>query len=601
MRWKARRRAAIACALMALIFTGFSARLIYLQVTKHDEYTTLAAQKHSIRLTVPARRGMIMDRNNEVLAANIPVRKVVVDSSLIKNIDALAALASPVLNIPEKELVDIFTKEKEKNTENERLGRYKVLLPELSEEKAMALQKAMEAQSQRGLFFLPNTTRTYPNGTLASHALGYLARKNPTDENIVGVEGVERSMENYLHGEDGYRHIERDRTGREIVIYRGQEQAPKQGLNVQLTIDMGLQAILESELDSAFRELKPEGACGIIVNPKTGEILAMANRPTFDLNDINSAKHEEMRNRTITDMVEPGSTFKIVVSSAALTEKVVNSKTEIYCEDGHFSYGNRILRDHHGYGNMTVEQILMKSSNIGSAKMGLMLGEERFYKYVRLYGFGDRTGVDLPGEIGGLVHPPSRWDKLTITRMPMGQSVAVTPLQIVMGMSVIANGGKLMRPHIVRSVTDEDNNEVLHLDPEVVREVVPEDVAKFVRNALTGVVSKEGTAILAHVDGFTVGGKTGTAQKVNPRGGYYENRYVCSFVGFMPAEDPQFVCLIMIDDAKLPSNLNYGGLVAAPIFSRVAEKTARRLNLTPSSTEGALPVAMGKVEPEEER
>lgn len=602
MRWKARRRAAVACALMALIFTGFSARLIYLQVTKHDEYTTLAAQKHSIRLTVPARRGMIMDRNNEVLAANIPVRKVVVDSSLIKNADELAALASPVLNIPEKELTDIFAKEKAKNTENERQGRYKVLLPELSEEKSLALQKAMEAQNQRGLFFLPNTTRTYPNGTLASHVLGYLARKNPTDDNIVGVEGVERSMENYLHGQDGYRHIERDRTGREIVIYRGQEQAPKQGLNVQLTIDMGLQAILEAELDSAYRELKPEGACGIILNPKTGEILAMANRPTFDLNDINSAKHEEMRNRTVTDMVEPGSTFKIVVSSAALTEKVVNSKSEIYCEGGRFSYGNRILRDHHGYGNMTVEQILMKSSNIGSAKLGLMLGEERFYKYVRMYGFGDRTGVDLPGEIGGLVHPPSRWDKLTITRMPMGQSVAVTPLQIVMGMSVIANGGKLMRPHIVRSVTDEDNNEVLHLDPEVVREVVPEDVAKFVRNALTGVVSKEGTAILASVPGFTVGGKTGTAQKVNPRGGYYENRYVSSFVGFMPAEDPQFVCLIMIDDAKLPSNLNYGGLVAAPIFSRVAEKTARRLGLTPSTTaEGALPVAMGKVEPEEER
>ncbi len=570
---------------MGIVFTGFSARLIDLQVTKHDEYTTLAAQKHSIRLTVPAHRGMILDRNGELLAANIPVRKVVVDGSHIKNPEALATLAAPYLDIPKAALF------KELQTRS----KYKVLLPDLAEEKAIALQRAMEEKSLRGIYFHQNTTRTYPNGPLLSHVLGFLARKNPNDENVVGVEGIERSMEGYLRGIDGFRHIERDRTGREIVIYRGQEEAPRHGMNVQLTIDMGLQAILEAELDNAFRELKPETATAIIADPKTGEILAMTSRPTFDLNQINAAKHEEMKNRAIFDMVEPGSTFKIVVASAALNERVVNEKTLIYCENGAFSYAGRILRDHHGYGQMTVHDILMKSSNIGSAKMALMMGDDKFYEYVRRFGFGERTGVALPGEIPGLVHPPSRWDRLTITRMPMGQSVAVTPLQLVMGMSVIANGGKLMRPQIIKSIKDSEGQEILSMKPEVVREVIPPETARFVSDALTEVVSERGTAALARVSGFTVAGKTGTAQKVDLKGGYAPGKYVVSFVGYIPAEDPRFVCLILIDDAKLSSGLNYGGLVAAPIFSRVAEKAARYLDLVPvPSAAGSVPVALGQ-------
>jgi cell division protein FtsI (penicillin-binding protein 3)/stage V sporulation protein D (sporulation-specific penicillin-binding protein) len=575
----------MACGLMGIVFTGFSARLIQLQVSKHEEYTALAAQKHSIRLAVPAHRGMILDRNGEILAANIPVRKVVVDGSHVKNPEALATLAGSFLGIPKATFV------KELQTRS----KYKVLLPDLEEEKALALQRAMEEKSLRGIYFHQNTTRTYPNGPLLSHVLGFLARKDPNDENVVGVEGIERSMENYLRGIDGFRHIERDRTGREIMVYRGQEQAPRHGMNVQLTIDMGMQAILEAELDNAFRELKPDNATGVIVDPKTGEILAMTSRPTFDLNQINSAKHEEMKNRAIFDMVEPGSTFKIVVASGALTERVVTQKTLIYCENGAFSYGGRILRDHHGYGQMNVHDILMKSSNIGSAKMALMMGDQKFYEYVRRFGFGERTGVALPGEIPGLVHPPARWDRLTITRMPMGQSVAVTPLQMAMGMSVIANGGKLMRPQIVKSIQDKDGHEVLSMKPEVVREVIPPETARFVGGALTEVVSERGTAALARVSGFTVAGKTGTAQKVDSKGGYAAGKYVVSFIGYIPAEDPRFVCLILIDDAKLSSGLNYGGLVAAPIFSRVAEKAARYLDLVPApDATASLPVALGQ-------
>jgi cell division protein FtsI (penicillin-binding protein 3) len=575
----------IASGVVGIIFTGFSARLIELQVVKHEEYTQLAAQKHSIRLTVPAHRGMILDRNGEILAANIPVRKVVVDGSHVKKPGALATLAAPYLGIPRETLLaELRTRSK-----------YKVLLPELDEEKAMALQRAMDEKTLRGLYFHQNTTRTYPNGPLLSHVLGFLGRKDPKDEFVVGVEGIERSMEDYLKGIDGFRHIERDRTGREIVIYRGQEQAPRHGMNVQLTIDMNLQAILEAELDNAFRELKPDNATGIIVDPNTGEILAMTSRPSFNLNQIDSAKPEEMKNRAIFDMVEPGSTFKIVVASAALTERVVSQKSIIYCENGAFSYGGRILRDHHGYGQMSVHDILMKSSNIGSAKMALMLGDEKFYEYVRRFGFGERSGIALPGEIPGLVHPPSRWDRLTITRMPMGQAVAVTPLQMAMGMSVIANGGKLMRPQIIKSIQDPDGQEIVSIKPEVIREVIPTSTAKFVSAALTEVVSERGTAALARVSGFSVAGKTGTAQKVDPKGGYAAGQYIVSFVGYIPAEEPRFVCLIIVDNAKLTSGLNYGGLVAAPIFSRVAEKAARYLDLVPApAATAALPVALGQ-------
>jgi cell division protein FtsI/penicillin-binding protein 2 len=575
----------IASGVVGIIFTGFSARLIELQVVKHLEYTKLAAQKHSIRLTVPAHRGMILDRNGEILAANIPVRKVVIDGSHVKKPGALATLAAPYLGVPRETLLaELRTRSK-----------YKVLLPELDEEKAMTLQRAMDEKSLRGLYFHQNTTRTYPNGPLLSHVLGFLGRKDPNDEFLVGVEGIERSMEEYLKGIDGFRHIERDRTGREIVIYRGQEQVPRHGMNVQLTIDMNLQAILETELDNAFRELKPDNATGIIVDPNTGEILAMTSRPSFNVNQIDQAKPPEMKNRAIFDMVEPGSTFKIVVASAALTERVVSQKSIIYCENGSFSYGGRILRDHHGYGQMSVHDILMKSSNIGSAKMALMLGDEKFYEYVRRFGFGERTGIALPGEIPGLVHPPSRWDRLTITRMPMGQAVAVTPLQLAMGMSVIANGGKLMRPQIIKSIQDRDGQEILSTKPEVVREVIPAATAKFVSTALTEVVSERGTAALARVSGFSVAGKTGTAQKVDPRGGYAAGEYIVSFVGYIPAEQPRFLCLIIVDDAKLTSGLNYGGLVAAPIFSRVAEKAARYLDLVPAPTATAtLPVALGQ-------
>jgi cell division protein FtsI/penicillin-binding protein 2 len=434
----------------------------------------------------------------------------------------------------------------------------------------------MQKQKLRGIFSEQDAVRIYPNGEVLGHVLGFLNHEGK------GVQGVELSMESQLAGKDGYRFIERDRTGREIVLYRGIEEEPEHGKNVRLTIDMGLQSIVEEELDAAYKDLKPETANAVLVDPKTGAILAMACRPCFNPNEPGKAQPEQMKNRAIIDMVEPGSTFKIVVASGALNEGKVDEKSTIFCENGRFAYGGRILKDHHGYGNMDVHEILVKSSNIGSAKLALMMGGDKFYEYVRRFGFGERLGIELPGEIPGLVHPPARWDKLTITRMPMGHAVAVTPLQITMAMAVIANGGDLMAPRIVQSVETEDGEITMKKNPIGMREVIPEKTARFVGEALVGVTEPGGTAAFARVNGFQVAGKTGTAQKVSPAGGYAAGKYVVSFVGFMPAEDPRFVLLVMLDDAKIAPNLNYGGLVAAPVFSRIAERVARQLDLAPT-------------------
>jgi cell division protein FtsI/penicillin-binding protein 2 len=566
MKFTANTRIGIACGIAASIFTIFSARLIHLHVAKHDEYSRLAAQKHLTRQVIHAKRGMILDRNGEILATNLPVRTVFADASRMKKPEALAALVASHLGLDKKEVFEKFSTGK----------KYIVLKREVPEETAVALWNDMQKQKLRGIFSEQDAVRIYPNGEVLGHVLGFLNHEGKA------VQGVELSMESQLAGKDGYRFIERDRTGREIVLYRGIEEEPEHGKNVRLTIDMGLQSIVEEELDAAYKDLKPETANAVLVDPKTGAILAMACRPCFNPNEPGKAQPEQMKNRAIIDMVEPGSTFKIVVASGALNEGKVDEKSTIFCENGRFAYGGRILKDHHGYGNMDVHEILVKSSNIGSAKLALMMGGDKFYEYVRRFGFGERLGIELPGEIPGLVHPPARWDKLTITRMPMGHSIAVTPLQITMGMSVIANGGHLMAPRIVQSVEKENGEIAMKKEPIVMREVVPAKTARFVAEALIGVTQPGGTAAFARVNGFQVAGKTGTAQKVSPHGGYAAGKYVVSFVGFMPAEDPKFVLLVMVDDAKIASNLNYGGLVAAPIFSRIAERAARHLDLTPT-------------------
>lgn len=571
----ARVRAMCVCFGLAACFTTFSYRLVRLQVCEHDGYSELAAEKHVNKQVIYARRGTIQDVNQEMLADNEPIQTVIADGKLIADTHADPAALAEILAEP----LQMDAGELAKKLDTDR--RYVIIKKRVTEAQANVISKRLAVRSLRGIFFEPDATRIYPNGKMLCHVIGFM------NSDHKGVQGIESTMDDYLRGHDGFRYTERDRTGKEIVPYRGQERGSRDGCNVRLTVDMAIQNIVENELDSACAQFKPQMATVIIMRPNTGEILAMANRPNFDLNEVGDGEPAQMKNCAILNMVEPGSTFKIVTAAAALNEKVVNPESMVFCENGKFMFCGKPLHDHHAYGDLSVNDILMKSSNIGAAKLALKLGDQRFYEYIRRFGFGERTGVNLPGEISGIIHPPHKWAKIDISRIAMGQSVAVTPLQAVTAMSAIANGGHLMMPQIIHEVVDDQGTGIVTYPPVEIRRVISDETSKEVRDALKNVVSEHGTAVLAKVSGFQVAGKTGTAQKIDPKGGYMQGKYIVSFLGFLPADNPEFVCLVLLDDARTTSEQNYGGLVAAPIFSRIAEKTARYLNLRPQLEESS--------------
>src|SRR6266699_490011 len=565
MNPSSRIRCALVCAAFVGLFSIFSFRLIYLQAIKHDEYAELAAKKNVNMQVIHAERGMILDANNEVLAHNIPVETVVADATLLSDVQATVDLLNAELEIPSQELAEKLNSDR----------RYIVIKREVPAARANALREKLRAGNLRGIYFEHDATRIYPNGSMLCHVIGF------TDFDHHGIQGVEASMDEYLHGQDGYRFIEHNRAGQEIVPYRGQERAPRDGYQIHLTVDLGLQNIVENEIDAAMQQYSPQKATIILMRPQTGEILAMANRPHFDLNLRSEAKAEQMKNRAIIDMMEPGSTFKIVAAAAVLNERKLRPDSSIFCENGLWNFGGAALHDHRAFGYLSVRDVLIKSSNIGAAKLALSIGEQRFYEYIRRFGFGERTGIELPGEINGLIRPPQSWSRISITRIPMGHEIGVTPLQMTVAMATIANGGKLITPLIVKSITT-DGKTVSSLSAMMLRQVISPETAREIGEALRGVVSDRGTAAAAAVPGFTIAGKTGTAQKVDPKGGYEHGKYVVSFAGYLPADHPEFVGLVVLDDAHTSKpELNYGGLIAGPIFSRVAEKAARYLDLEP--------------------
>jgi cell division protein FtsI/penicillin-binding protein 2 len=360
------------------------------------------------------------------------------------------------------------------------------------------------------------------------------------------------------------------------VALREQNVEPEDGLNVVLTIDSVIQHIVETALAAAMEQHAPISISGIVARPRTGEILALATLPNYDPNEYNHFPFEALRNRVISDMAEPGSTFKIVVVSAGLNEGVVRLSDSFDCEHGLWFYAGRRLRDHEPYGVLTVEQIITKSSNIGAAKIGLKLGEERLYEYIRNYGFGQNTGIPLEGEIRGLVHPVKNWSKVSIAQIPMGQGIAVTRLQMMMAMCALANKGLLMRPMLVNRLEDRDRNLVVQYSPQRVRQVVSESAAQLMVQALKTVVSPDGTAAKAALEHYKVAGKTGTAQKVE--NGVYVNKYFSSFIGFFPADQPEVCISVSMDE---PKQGHYGGQVAAPAFKQIAEAVANYLNIRP--------------------
>lgn len=599
------RRTLLLLAFLGAAFAGLGYRLVDLQVLRHEELTAKAEQNTLREFWQAPRRGDILDANGNILATSVPVKTICADPSLIGNFQPVVARAiAPLLKLNEAEVAQRLTPRLARNEKGEVVTnglRYVRLARQVSEDTWRAVNAAMTnlnlgldekqlTRTQRGfvrnlreraIFTEPEQMRVYPNGALAAQVIGFSA----TEENkisgrlttqIVGRDGAELSLQKPLSGVAGWKVTETDRARRELVTLRDEDVHPRDGLNAVLTIDSAVQHIVETTLADAMEKHSPKSITGIVMRPKTGEILAMASLPSYDPNQSRTIT-PETRNRVITDVVEPGSTFKIVVVSGALNNGLTSLGEMWNCENGHFAFGGRVLHDHESYSSLTTKGIITKSSNIGAAKIGIRLGEQTLYDYMRDYGFGQRLGIPLPGEARGLLYPVKQWSKVSIAQIPMGHGVAVTRLQMLYAMAAIANQGWLMRPMIVKQLQERDGSVVQRYAPERIRQVVSEKAAQEMIEALKTVPTKDGTAPDAAMKNYVVAGKTGTAQKAE-NGAYVHGKYISSFIGFFPADNPELCISIVMDE---PKEGYYGGRVCGPVFREIAERCASYLNIPP--------------------
>jgi cell division protein FtsI/penicillin-binding protein 2 len=593
--WQYRKMMALAFGLMAA-FAVLAGQLVNLQVVRHEELVGLAANNTVRTIARDPMRGQILDIRGNPLATSIPAKLICADPMMMGNCRALVARAlAPLLETNEEYLLErlaprlvvaggktnlshyVALKHQATLDTWERVRQTMATLSFGVDESKLKSEDQLFCRSLRAkaIFATDEQKRVYPGQTLAAHVIGYVSGEG---EDQSGMNGIELEFNSKLSGVPGWRHTELDKRQRELVAYRDEDVEPRDGLNVVLTLDAGLQNIMESELAAGMERLSPISISSVMVRPRTGEILALANCPTFDPNRPGAFPADALRNRVIADNHEPGSTFKVVVVSSALNEHLVSLNDIFYCEEGHFTYAGRPLHDHASYGDLSVESIITKSSNIGAAKIGIRLGQEALHQYIRDFGFGSRTGIFLPGEVYGSVPPVKSWTKVSIAQIPMGQGIEVTPLQMVMAMSAIANQGLLMRPMIVDRLVDPDGRVVVKYNPQPVRQVTSAAAMTQIITALKTVVSKEGTAPKARLDHYTVAGKTGTAEKVE-NGHYVSDKYYSSFIGFFPADNPELCIAVFIDEP--PKGDHFGGAAAGPIFKAIAERAANYLNLKP--------------------
>lgn len=540
---------------IAVLFLLTFYRLFCLQVVRPEKHVELAKRQHNIKISLPPKRGYILDAKGNELATSLKVPSVYAVSRLIYDKEKMARELSAILDMSYSDVL----KKLRKNRSFVWIDR------NISEEAAQKIK----AMKNVNINILHENRRFYPHGSLASHILGFCDIDNK------GLEGIEVTYDKYLSGRKGYRVTQRDARGRRLIAKEEEYVPPVHGYNIKLTIDQYLQHIVEKELDAAYTKWNAKSGVALVMDCHSGKILAIANRPTFDLNKYYEANVSSRRNRAITDCYEPGSVFKIVTAAAALEEGLYDLDDTIFCENGEYRFRpGRILHDTHEYGELDFTSVVTKSSNIGTVKMAEKLGENRLYHYIRKFGFGELSGVDLPGEISGLFRPTEQWSKISISSIPMGQEVAVTPLQLVAAISAIANGGNLITPFVVQGVYDAKGVPIEEHFPMVRHALMSEDVAEKMRVILQKTVD-EGTGRRAAIEGIPVAGKTGTAQKSRKDGrGYAPGEYMSSFLGFVPADDPMLSIIVMLDTPR-PSY--YGGTVSAPAFKRIAEQALNYL------------------------
>ncbi len=588
-------------------FMGVCVRLVFLQVVDRDSLLQFVEKARRQIVVEHARRGTILDTNGNLLATSRSELTVAVDPWMLADYLAeektearrerrrieqqnLRAQCAELLDVPVAEMEKLFEpkmrpvaidKDTRDGTRDGQVkDRWEKLREGVSESVFAQIQQLKfdgKVTKVQGLTFDRVYRRVYPSGGLAAHVIGYLNKEGTP------VTGAERRLDLYLKGQDGWIESEKDGARRELAQFRSREVAKKDGDSVVLTIDSVVQHVLEDELKIIASKFNPHFATIIASDPQTGAILGMANYPSFDLNNFNKATPESFKNAATEYLIEPGSTFKIVAAGAALDQGIVTPETSFDCGITTINYKGRDLKlpkEDHPFERLTVAEIVSHSSNRGAAQLAMAMGDDKFYEYVKRYGFGERTELSLGLEERGILEPPKKWDALTITRMPMGHAVAATPLQIHMAMSAVANSGTLLRPHIFKEIRDCNGNVIRTFPTETRGKVLKPSTAALLAQLLHGVLT-EGTAKGFDIAGFDLAGKTGTAQKIID-GKYSNSRYVASFVGFFPASRPQVVLSVIVDDAQLPKGeMASGRNVSAPSFRHIAEQLIQYYEIKP--------------------
>ena len=546
------RRIRLLLCLFALVFAGTLARAVWLQAVQAGTLERMATRQHVETEKIPAGRGTIFDRTGEPLAIGEQATTVYADPREVKNPRNVAIAAARALDLDANELYPQLADR----------TRHFVYVQRKADPIAAAKLAKLNLP---GLGFYPEERRTYPQHSVASHVLGYAGVDND------GLEGLEKTLERSLAGKPGSQTIVRDPFGRAIDVIGTKPERP--GSDVFLTIDHRIQANAEAVLRATVKQWNAKAATAVVLDPHTGAVLAMATAPSFDANKFSAASADRRRNRAITDTYEPGSTFKLVTVSGALSEKLVAPSTKFRLETS-IQVADRIIHEHdpRPTQTMSVAQILSESSNVGTITLAQLLGKDKLLNWIGRFGFGHPTGVDFPGESPGIL--PGYWSGSTIGNVPIGQGIAVTPLQMAAAYGAIANGGTLHKPYLIDRIGGERRQR-----PAGSR-VVSDTVSAQVMTMLRDVVSAEGgTGAAAAVPGYTVAGKTGTAAKPEP-GGYSTSRYVASFVGVVPAKDPRLVILVSVDEPRLAI---WGGVVAAPAFSKIAQFGLQYVEVAPDA------------------
>lgn len=560
---KVRKRLAIVLLMVIVLMTGLGFRLGYLQLYRSEWLSENATDQRIRNIPIEPRRGMIYDRSGKEMAVSTSIESVYAIPAEINDVENAAASLAAILDYDENKLVKKLKKRQA----------FTWIARKITAEQSGAIRKL----NLGGIGLTEEGARSYPGDNLAAHVLGF------TGLDSQGLDGVELTFDNYLRGKKGGVVVEYDGSGKEIPYAAHRYNAPEAGDDLYLTIDLVIQRIVERELERTMAETGAKSATIIAMQPQTGEILALANRPDYNPNRFAEFAPKTWRNVAISNAFEPGSTFKILTTTAALGKGVV-SQGDRFFDSGGIEVQGRTIHcwKHGGHGSQSFKQVVENSCNTGFVTVGLKLGADGFYDYLDRFGLGKATDVDLPGEAKGIIINKSKVQPINLGTMAMGQSIAVTPLQLITAVSAAINGGTHYKPQIAKRVKNKNGEVVAEFQPEKLGQVVPEEISRQAREILESVVAN-GTGKNAYIEGYRIGGKTGTAQKVG-QGGYMPGKYIASFVGFAPADDPQIVMMIAIDE---PEGLYYGGQIAAPVFKAVMQDVLRYLNVAKMPTDEA--------------